>query len=58
VLRLDGLTVELSRLIPDAGLLILPATHGDYLGEAIMTPDGSRYFEVTARLIEDFLDSA
>jgi len=47
--------LEVTRLIPDARLLILPATHGDYLGEAIMTPEGSRYFEVTARLVEDFL---
>jgi pimeloyl-ACP methyl ester carboxylesterase len=50
--------LELSRLIPDCRLLILPATHGDYLGEAIMTPQGSTYFEVTARLVEDFLDQA
>ena len=47
--------VELSQLIPEARLLVLPGGHGDYLGEAIMTPEGSRYFEVTARLVEDFL---
>jgi pimeloyl-ACP methyl ester carboxylesterase len=49
--------VEVARLIPDSRLLILPAAHGDYLGEAIMTPEGSTYFEVTARLVEDFLAS-
>ncbi len=49
--------VEVARLIPDSRLLILPATHGDYLGEAIMTLEGSTYFEVTARLVEDFLAS-
>jgi len=50
--------VELSQLIPEARLLVLPGGHGDYLGEAIMTPEGSRYFEVTARLVEDFLGKA
>jgi pimeloyl-ACP methyl ester carboxylesterase len=50
--------LELTRLIPDARLLILPASHGDYLGEVVMTPEGSRYFEVTACLVEDFLGGA
>jgi len=49
--------IELSRLIPDARLLILPAGHGDYLGEAVMTKKDSRCPELTARLIEEFLDS-
>jgi pimeloyl-ACP methyl ester carboxylesterase len=49
--------VEVTRLIPDARLLILPGGHGDYLGEAVMTQKPSRYPELTARLIEEFLDS-
>jgi pimeloyl-ACP methyl ester carboxylesterase len=49
--------VELTRLIPGARLLILPAGHGDYLGEAVMTQKETRYPELTARLIEEFLDA-
>lgn len=49
--------VELSRLISGARLLILPGGHGDYLGEAVMTQKHTRYPELTAWLIEEFLDS-
>lgn len=49
--------VELTRLIPGARLLILPGGHGDYLGELVMTQKDTRYPELTARLIEEFLDS-
>lgn len=47
--------VELTRLIPGARLLVLPAGHGDYLGEAVMTQRETRQPELTARLIEEFL---
>lgn len=47
--------LELTRLIPDARLLILPGGHGDYLGEATMTESETRYPELTARLVEQFL---
>ena len=47
--------VELTRLIPDARLLILPAGHGDYIGEAVMTQDPTQLPELTVRLIEEFL---
>jgi pimeloyl-ACP methyl ester carboxylesterase len=50
--------VELALLIPGARLLILPAGHGDYLGEAVMAPGESRYPELTAWLITQFLDEA
>lgn len=50
--------VELTRLIPDARLLVLPGGHGDYLGEAVMTQGETRRPELTAGLIEDFLDDA
>jgi len=49
--------LELARLIPGARLLILPGGHGDYLGEAVMTQQETRYPELAARLIEEFLDS-
>ncbi len=49
--------VELTRLIPDSRLLILPGGHGEFLGEAVMTQNQTRYPELTARLIEEFLDS-
>ena len=49
--------VELTRLISGARLLILPGGHGDYLGEAVMTQKHTRYPELTARLIDEFLGS-
>ena len=49
--------VELSHLIPDARLLVLPGAHGDYLGELVMARPDSRDFEITARLVEEFLDA-
>jgi hypothetical protein len=48
--------IELSRQIPDARLLILPAAHGDYLGEIVTVRSDSRYPELSAALIEEFLD--
>jgi pimeloyl-ACP methyl ester carboxylesterase len=49
--------LELSRLLPRARLMILPGGHGDYLGELIAQHQGSRYPELTAGLIEEFLDA-
>jgi pimeloyl-ACP methyl ester carboxylesterase len=49
--------VELTRLISGARLLVLPGGHGDYLGEAVVTQKETRYPELTAGLIEEFLDS-
>jgi pimeloyl-ACP methyl ester carboxylesterase len=47
--------IELTELIAGARLLILPAGHGDYLGEAVMTRSETRYPELTAQLIGEFL---
>lgn len=47
--------IELTRLIPDARLLIVPGGHGDYLGEVTMAGSDRRYPELTAALIERFL---
>lgn len=56
IVKLEHL-VELTRLIPGARLLVLPGRHGDYLGELVMAPPGSRDFEITARLVEEYLDA-
>ena len=50
--------VELTRLIPGARLLIVPGGHGDYLGDVVMTGSDTRYPELTAGLIEEFLSGA
>jgi pimeloyl-ACP methyl ester carboxylesterase len=47
--------IELSRLFPDARLLVLPSGHGDYLAEASSAPSDTDYAEITARLLERFL---
>lgn len=49
--------LELTRLFPEARLMILPGGHGEYLGELIVSRGGSRYAELTAGLIEEFLDA-
>ena len=48
---------ELTRLLPDARLLVLPAGHGDYLGELLATSPESIRIERAVDLIEDFLDA-
>jgi len=48
---------ELTKLIPGSRLLILPGGHGDYLGEADATPEGSPWPALTAGLVEAFLDA-
>jgi pimeloyl-ACP methyl ester carboxylesterase len=49
--------IELTRLLPHARLLILPGGHGDYLGELTRATRASRYPELTAGLLEEFLDN-
>jgi pimeloyl-ACP methyl ester carboxylesterase len=49
--------VELTRLIPDARLIVLAGGHGDYLGEALATQRATRAPELTAGLVEEFLDA-
>jgi pimeloyl-ACP methyl ester carboxylesterase len=51
-------TVALTRLFPDARLLVLPSGHGDYLGEAASAPTDTSYAEITARLVERFLSAS
>jgi pimeloyl-ACP methyl ester carboxylesterase len=49
---------ELIRLMPQSHLIILPGGHGDYLGEVTVAKKDSRYPELTAALIEEFLDGS
>jgi pimeloyl-ACP methyl ester carboxylesterase len=48
--------IELSQLLPHARLMILPGGHGDYLGELIVANAKSRYPELTAGLLDEFLN--
>jgi pimeloyl-ACP methyl ester carboxylesterase len=48
--------LELSRLFPNARLMVLPGGHGDYLGELIADKPGSEYVALSAGLIDEFLD--
>jgi pimeloyl-ACP methyl ester carboxylesterase len=47
--------VELSRLIPNSRLMILPGAHGEFLGELLTAKEGSGAPEWTAGFIEEFL---
>jgi pimeloyl-ACP methyl ester carboxylesterase len=49
--------LALAGLFPHARLMILPGGHGDYLGEIGVATPGSHYPELTAGLIEEFLNS-
>ena len=47
--------LKMSRMIPNAELMILPGVHGAYLGE-ICTVPGSKLPEMTVEIIEEFLE--
>ena len=49
-------TVKMSRVIPNASLVILPGTHGACIGEAGTTKKDSKLPLITAGIIEDFLN--
>jgi pimeloyl-ACP methyl ester carboxylesterase len=49
--------LELTRLFPRVELIVLPGGHGEYLGELIFGKPGSPYPELSAGLIEAFLDA-
>ena len=49
--------VALFRLLPRGRLIILPGAHGEYLGESTAAKLGSRMPELTATLVDDFLNS-
>lgn len=48
--------LELTRLLPNARLLLLPGVHGECIGELLARTPGSRYPELTTRLVEAFLE--
>jgi pimeloyl-ACP methyl ester carboxylesterase len=48
--------LKMSQLISNAQLMILPATHGAYLGEICTAIPGSKLPEITVEMIEEFLD--
>jgi len=48
--------VEMSRLIPNARLAILPGAHGAYIGEITTGMENSKLPELTVAMIEDFLN--
>lgn len=48
-------TVSMFHLIPNAQLMILPGTHGSYLGEICSAVPGSKIPEMTVNMVEEFL---
>ena len=56
IVRLEH-AVELTHLIPNSRLLVLPGGHGDYMGEATVTQKNTRAPERTAEKIVEFLDA-
>lgn len=48
--------VEMFRLLPHARLLILPGTHGQYIGEVTTNMENSKIPSFTVSVIEDFLN--
>ena len=48
--------LKMSKLIPGARLVILPGTHGAFIGEICTAKKDSRMPEMTAILVEEFLD--
>ena len=49
-------TVAMSHVIPDANLMVLPGSHGSFIGEVCTVEKGSRLPELTVVAIEEFLD--
>jgi pimeloyl-ACP methyl ester carboxylesterase len=49
-------TVKMSQIISNAQLLILPGTHGSFIGEVCSTEEGSKMPGLTTAIIKEFLD--
>ena len=49
-------TVKMSRIIPNAQLMILPGTHGSFIGEVCAVEEGSKMPETSVTIIKEFLD--
>jgi pimeloyl-ACP methyl ester carboxylesterase len=48
--------VEMSHIIPNAQLMILPGTHGSFIGEVCAAEEGSKMPEATVTMIKEFLN--
>ena len=48
--------VKMSQLIPNSQLMILPGTHGSFIGEVCAAEEGSKMPEITVAIIEEFLN--
>jgi pimeloyl-ACP methyl ester carboxylesterase len=48
--------VKMSQLIPNARLMILPGTHGSFIGEICSKEEGSKLPQLTVEAIEEFLN--
>ena len=48
--------VEMAQKIPNAQLMILPGSHGSFIGEVATVKQGSKIAELTVAAIEEFLD--
>jgi pimeloyl-ACP methyl ester carboxylesterase len=48
--------IQMSKLITNARLSILPGIHGSFIGEALTKQEGSKMPEITAGIIEEFLN--
>ena len=49
-------TLELSHLIPDSQLVVLPGYHGGFIADACSGPENTRLAHITAELIRHFLE--
>ena len=49
-------TMKMSHIIPNAQLVILPGTHGSFIGEVCAAEEGSKMPETTVTIIKEFLD--
>ena len=48
-------TVQMSRIIPNTELMIVPGTHGSFIGEVCSVEEGSRIPELVTGIIVEFL---
>jgi len=49
--------IKMSHLIPNAQLIILPGTHGSFIGEVGSAKEGSPLLAMTAALVKEFLNA-
>jgi len=47
--------VKMSQIIPGAQLMILPGSHGAFIGEVMTAKEGSKMPELTVAVVEEFL---